>query len=158
MCQVFPSYQFLALYVVFMAKHIEDEDVLYIFKHWYETGEIDYNKEILGSTPYLIAVRHMEHPITALLEEYAIKTGQIPFPAYLKIENIHNYLKTMNFGVRNKKPSEDGFHLIACSEYDYNEVSGNHWANLSYEELAEEDEKIHKRIMEKLRNEGQNIW
>jgi len=156
MCQVFDRYQFLAVYVGVMAKFITDEEVLNVFKRWYETDEIEYKKEFFGKSIYMIANNLSDHPITALFREYSDQTGQIPYPAYLIINNIYTGSRRTcrNFGVYLKKISDDGLHLVECSEYDYNEAIGNHFANMTPEEQEAELDRIHKKGEKWLKENG----
>ena len=158
MCQVFDRYQFLAVYVGIMAKFIEDEEVRNVFKRWYETGEIEYKKEFFGRSIYMIANRLCDHPITALFREYSDKTGQVPYPAYLIIDEIYTADRRTyrNMGVDLKKISDDGLHLVECSRYDYNEATGNHYDNMTDEE-KEEYWKQHEKELEERKKDPEVI-
>ena len=160
MCQVFDRYQFLAVYVGIMAKFVKDKEVLEVFKRWYETGEIEYRKEFFGKSIYMIAHDMHDHPITALFKKYAYETGDVPYPAYLVIDEIYTGdMRTYrNMNVYMKKISDDGLHLVECNDYDYNEAIGDHFSNLSDEEQEIEITRIEKEAKERLRAKGIVVW
>ena len=152
MCQVFDRYQFLAVYVGIMAKFVKDKEVLEVFKRWYETGEIEYRKEFFDESIYMIAHDMHDHPITALFKKYAYETGDVPYPAYLVIDEIYtgDVRTYRNMNVYMKKISDDGLHLVECNNYDYNEAIGHHYSNLTKEEREEywkeQDIKLKERM------------
>ena len=135
-----------------MAKFIKDKEVLEVFKRWYETGEIEYKKEFFGESIYMIAHHMHDHPITALFRKYAYETGDVPYPAYLIIDEIYTGdMRTYrNMNVYMKKISDDGLHLVECNDYDYNEAIGDHYSNMTGEEKAEywkeQDMKLEERM------------
>ena len=151
-CNPAPDYYSYIKYLAVMPKFVENDQITNIFMRFYQKNEIDYNEKIFDKTIFEASIYLHSAPLMAVLEYYIIKTHDVPFPAYIKALGQCFYGRSAN--IKDMKPSEDGLSLIPCSHYEFNEIAGNHWDNLTREEQKAEIAKMNEETDRKLREKG----
>lgn len=146
-----PGHDYYIKYLAVMPKFVESDQITNIFMRFYQKNEIDYNEKIFDKDIFHITLDENEPPLLSVLRWYIKNTHDVPYPTYIL---AHGYISQwyLTSSLRNLKPSEDGLSLVPCSEYEFNEITGNHWRNLTEEEKEkywqEKDEEAEKWMKE----------
>ena len=148
-----PGHDYYIKYLAVMPKFVESDQITNIFLRFYQKNEIDYNEKIFNKDIYHITLDEQEPPLLSVLKWYIKNTKEVPYLTYIL---AHGYISQWytTSSLRDMKPSEDGLSLVPCSHYEFNEITGNHWDNLTDEEQDAEIAKMNEETDAKLRAKG----